>query len=119
MKKRQDRVRREEKGRKAMEARQNKERKTRDEANRRIMESDPFFFHNPSAENEALAKAITESAQEHQQQQQQQQGQRGPKTVWGTQAVAAQDEVEAASSSDWADHIVVTTKKGKNKHKKK
>ncbi|KAI8147314.1 hypothetical protein BJV82DRAFT_664560 [Fennellomyces sp. T-0311] len=114
-KKRQDRVRREEKGRKAMEARQKKEQKTRDETNRRIMESDPFFFHNPSADSEALAKAITESAQEHQQQSQREQG---PKTVWGTRAVATQEEQEAASSSEWAGHIVVTTRK-KNKHKKK
>ncbi|KAI9488338.1 hypothetical protein BDB00DRAFT_772780 [Zychaea mexicana] len=117
-KKRQDRIRREEKGRKAIEARQKIEQRSRDEANRRVIQSDPFFFHNPDAnqENEAmLARAISESAREQHEQQSQQQG---PKTVWGTRAVAAQEEAEAGSS-DWADHIVVTTKKKKSKQKHK
>ncbi|KAI9267894.1 hypothetical protein BDA99DRAFT_535423 [Phascolomyces articulosus] len=119
-KKKQDRVRREEKSRKAMEARQKKEQKSRDANNRHIMESDPFFFHNPQAdqENEAmLAKAISESAKEQQEQRAKEQG---PKTVWGTRAVASSSSQEAeAGPSEWADHIVVTTKKKKSKHKQK
>ena len=120
-KKKQDRARREEKSRKAMEAREKKERKTRDDTNRRIMESDPFFFHNSQSvqENEAmLAQAITESAKEQEQQLQLRQNEQVAKTVWGTKAVTSNEEMEAGPS-EWADHIVVTTKKKKNKHKQK
>lgn len=118
-KKRRDRAKREEKMRKAVEAKQKrKEASERNDAAREAIENDPFFqVYRPisAEENEAmLARAIDESSREARQLQQQQQN--GPKTVWGTPAVPSQDGAQAPQT-EWADHILVTTTKRKNKKK--
>lgn len=112
-KKRQEKVRREERARKASEAKQ--KRKDREEADRRraLIENDPFF-QTYQANEAMLARAISESAMEARQMQQETSG---PKTVWGTPAVAV--ESQPATDIEWADHIRVTTKKNKNKRKNK
>lgn len=109
-------MRREERMRKAAEARQKKQARRYEEENRRLMDSDPFFQINqpmrPEENDEMLARAIELSTQE-------QGNTSGPRTVWGTRAVPTQEEEQAAQSNEWADHIIVTTKKKKNKHRKK
>ncbi|KAI7880679.1 hypothetical protein K492DRAFT_129774 [Lichtheimia hyalospora FSU 10163] len=115
-KKRQERVRREERMRKAAEARQKKQTRRYEEENRRLMDNDPFFQINqpmrPEENDEMLARAIELSTQE-------QGNTSGPRTVWGTRAVPTQEEEQCAQNNEWADHIIVTTKKKKNKHRKK
>ncbi|KAI8092779.1 uncharacterized protein BX664DRAFT_277284 [Halteromyces radiatus] len=115
-KKRQDRIKREEKARKASTIKQQKKQVEigrREEQIRR--EQDPFFqTYQPMTqeENDAMLKqALETSALEAQQHQHQ------PKTVWGTPAVAA-EQVET-QPQEWAEHIVVTQGRRKPKGKRR
>ncbi|KAL0094756.1 hypothetical protein F4703DRAFT_1820463 [Phycomyces blakesleeanus] len=109
-KKRKDRVRREEKDLKIAEAKQKKQAQSSRQENQQLIDNDPFFkINQPMSveENEAmLAQAIAQSAQE---------SSRGPKTVWGTNAVAQEEE---QASNEWSEHIKVTVKSKKKRGKK-
>ncbi|CAO3589356.1 unnamed protein product [Absidia cylindrospora] len=117
-KKRQDRIKREEKAIKKSAIKQQKrqvEDIRREEQTRR--DDDPFFqTYQPMTieENDRLLKeALETSALEAQQNQHQ------PKTVWGTPVVAGAMEQADSEPQDWADHIAITPGRRKAKGKRK
>ncbi|KAI8335559.1 hypothetical protein BC941DRAFT_430640 [Chlamydoabsidia padenii] len=115
-KKRQDRIKREEKAIKISAKKQQirQVQDTRREEQAR-MEDDPFFkTYQPMTleENDRMLKEALEiSALEAQQHQHQ------PKTVWGTPAVT--NEQPDAQPQEWAEHIVITQGRRKPKGKRK
>ncbi|KAI9316630.1 hypothetical protein BX666DRAFT_179134 [Dichotomocladium elegans] len=113
IKRRQEKEKREERLRKAAEARQKKQNRRQEEENRQIMSNDPFFQINqpmsPEENDEMLKRAIMESSELARD------DGHGPRTVWGTRAVQAE---QVAEQKEWADHVLIrTTRKKKNKRK--
>lgn len=121
-KKRQDQIKREEKARKManMKQKQRQEQEIPAREQQSMIENDPFFrTYQPISEeeNEAMLKlALETSALEAQELQRQQQEK--PKTVWGTPAITTQQQEEEIPQ-EWADHIVITQGRKKNKKKHK
>ncbi|KAI9309191.1 hypothetical protein BJ944DRAFT_194635 [Cunninghamella echinulata] len=125
-KKRQDRIKREEKARKIATIKQQQQQQQENpvqQEQQRIIENDPFFkTYQPISEeeNEAMLKLALETSALEAQQYQQQQQQQQPKTVWGTPAIAATtSQQEEEVPQNWADHIVITQGRKKNKKKHK
>jgi hypothetical protein len=117
-KKRQDRIKREEKAIKISAKKQHSRQiqDTRREERAR-MEDDPFFkTYQPMTMEEndrLLQEALETSALEAQQHQHQ------PKTVWGTPVVSGTDEPSDSQPQEWAEHIVITQGRRKPKGKRK
>ncbi|KAI7867724.1 hypothetical protein BDF14DRAFT_1881589 [Spinellus fusiger] len=109
-KKHRDRITREKKDQRMAQAKQKKHGQEICGIDPSLVASDPFFQMNQPMsfeENEAqLAQAIAHSKQA---------SERGPKTVWGTPAVALEEE---GSSTTWSDQITVTVKSKKTKNKR-
>ncbi|KAG0164334.1 hypothetical protein DFQ30_010096 [Apophysomyces sp. BC1015] len=118
VKQRQDRIKREEKANKAVEARQRKQQRMRSKQQPAMDSRDPFFQINRpmtvEENEEMLARVINLSSVEAE-------NSGGPKTVWGTRAVPAsglpETQANGNNSEEWADHIIVKTK-GKKKRNK-
>ncbi|KAI8366779.1 uncharacterized protein BYT42DRAFT_587850 [Radiomyces spectabilis] len=129
-KKRQDRVKREEKIRRAAEAKQRKQTQSVPRYDEEQIRNDPFFaaYRPMSAEeNEAMmnraleesaAAAMADNALLPSSDPVGKESSSNPKTVWGTPAVPSAAEILQQESNEWADHIIVTKKTKKKKGKR-
>ncbi|KAI8643066.1 hypothetical protein BD408DRAFT_451407 [Parasitella parasitica] len=128
VKKRKDKERKEDQRRKQAENRQKFQVVKEHEAERQMLENDPFFsMYRPvmTAEEseEQLSQALSESAASSAPEEDlivpAAHVSRGPRTVWGTrQVVSREEELMMNQTHDWADHIIVNKSHRKRRGKK-
>ncbi|KAI8973948.1 hypothetical protein BDB01DRAFT_419314 [Pilobolus umbonatus] len=120
-KKKKDKERREEQGKKDAESKQKMQVVREQESQHEMLRNDPFFsMYTPSMtareSDEQLSLALSESAASSTMEENTSQVS-GPRTVWGTRQVAHhEDEIY---NNEWPDHVIVTKNHRKKKGKKK
>ncbi|CAO3655540.1 unnamed protein product [Mucor fragilis] len=129
VKKRKDKERKEDQRRKQAESKQKLMVVKEQEAERHMLENDPFFsMYRPAMtaeeSEEQLSQALSESAASSAPEEDPiipsaHAGGAGPRTVWGTrQVVSREEELMMNQTHDWADHIVINKSHRKRRGRK-
>lgn len=125
VKKRKDKERKEDQRRKQAESKQKLQVVKEQEAERHMLENDPFFsMYRPAMtaeeSEEQLSQALSEStASLAPEEDPSAHASGGPRTVWGTrQVMSREEELMMNQTHDWADHIVINKSHRKRRGRK-
>ncbi|KAL7310028.1 hypothetical protein PS15m_010836 [Mucor circinelloides] len=125
VKKRKDKERKEDQRRKQAESKQKLQVVKEQEAERHMLENDPFFsMYRPAMtaeeSEEQLSQALSEStASLALEEDTSAHASGGPRTVWGTrQVMSREEELMMNQTHDWADHIVINKSHRKRRGRK-